>query len=262
MKSKWWMVGIAVAFIASIGVGRISIAEEGETKTAAAATPPGSESAAPAAAPAPSTASGQVPAPSPATPVATAPASFPETVWIDDDLPPGAQTEGTWVWDTSTVASGAKSHGHASAKGLQSHGYTAQPQTLPTGSMLTQQVWLDPNDPPKGIMLRLKLASGDQVGVYWEGEQEVFNPGEQEEVWYYGLLPELGKWTSLEVLTEDLGIEEESVTGVSFVTFDGRALWDKTTLAPAPPATELESFPEIPETQAAPAAKPRGLEQQ
>jgi len=174
------------------------------------------------------------------------PAPQEEKVWLDDELPANAKTEGTWGWDTTTVASGTKSHGHPSAKGLQSHGFTAAPATLSADGMIVQQVWLDPQDPPKGIMLKFKLASGEEVGVYWEGEEEVFSPGEEEEVWYYGLLPELGKWTSLEVLAEDLGLEGEQLTGVRFVTFDGRALWDKTAIAKAPPVTESEFVRQLP----------------
>ena len=175
-----------------------------------------------------------------------APAESKETVWIDDDLPPGAKSEGIWIWDTTTFNSGTKSHGHPSAKGLVFHGVTADAVPLSDNGMIVQQVWLDPKDPPKGIMLKFKLTNGQQVGVYWEGEEEVFNPGEDEEVWYYGLLPELGKWSTLEVLAEDLGLEGEKITGISFITFDGRVLWDKTALTEAPPAEEVESFPELP----------------
>lgn len=169
-----------------------------------------------------------------------------ETVWIDDGLPANAKTEGTWVWDAVTFSSGAKSHGHPPSSGLTSHGFTAEPVTLSETGMITQQVWLDPKDPPKGIMLKFKLTSAEEVGVYWEAEEEVFNPGEEEEVWYYGLLPELGKWSSLEVLAEDLGLEGEKITGISFVTFDGRVLWDKTAISEAPPEEEVEGFPELP----------------
>jgi hypothetical protein len=132
----------------------------------------------------------------------------------------------------------------------------ADPVKLSVNQMLTQQVWLDPQDPPQGIMLRFKLADGKEVGVYWEGEEEVFTPGEDEEVWYYGLLPELGTWTPLEVLIEDLGLEEQEVVGVSFVTFDGRALWDKLAIEQAPPLEELEEFPAEEEEVPAPPAIP------
>ena len=191
----------------------------------------------------------EAPSPAPAVSVPEPPAAPEETVWVDDALPADAKTEGDWVWDSSTVSSGAKSHGHAPAKGIQSHGFTADPIRLSSNSLVTQQVWCDPKDPPKGIMLKFKLETGEEVGVYWEGEEEVFAPKEDEEVWYYGILPELGKWSTLEVLAEDLGLEEEKVIGLKFVTFDGRVLWDKTTIRKAPPAEEVESFPDLPEPE-------------
>ena len=174
----------------------------------------------------------------------SAPAVPPEIIWVDDSVPPNAKTEGTWLWDSTTFISGTKSHGHPSGKGIQSHSFTADPVSVSANGMFVQQVWLDPKDPPKGIMLKFKLASGEQVGVYWEGEQEVFNPADNEEVWYYGLLPELGTWASLNVLVEDLGLEDEKVTGLSYVTYDGRALWDKTSLTQAPAIAEENIFPE------------------
>ncbi len=177
-----------------------------------------------------------------------------ETVWLDDALPPNAKTEGVWLWDTTTVNSGKKSHGHPSGKGLQSHSFTADPISLAADGMIVQQVWLDPQDPPKGILMKFTLANGEEVGVYWEGEQEVFSPGDEEELWYYGLLPELGKWTSLEILAEDLGLEGEQIKGIRFATFDGRVLWDKTAITKAPSAAAVESIPsEIPLTPPAPA---------
>lgn len=185
----------------------------------------------------------------PAVPTTDAAASAPEqvnpneTVWLDDALPLNAKTEGVWLWDGTTVNSGKKSHGHPSGKGLQSHSFTADPVILAADGMIVQQVWLDPQDPPKGIMMKFSLANGEEVGVYWEGEQEVFSPGDEEELWYYGLLPELGTWTSLEILAEDLGLESEQIKGIRFATFDGRALWDKTVIAKAPPVAEIGPVP-------------------
>lgn len=138
----------------------------------------------------------------------------PETVWFSEEEP----------------------HSHPSAKGLQSHGYSpAVPLPIAANGMITQEVWLDPADPPKGIALQLKLSTGDEVGVYWEGEEEVFKPEEGQELWYYGPLPELGQWTTLEILAEDMGLEEAQVTGIRFVTWGGRVLWNRTLLTQAPP---------------------------
>ncbi|MDO8730887.1 MAG: hypothetical protein Q7J69_06875, partial [Candidatus Omnitrophota bacterium] len=131
----------------------------------------------------------------------------PETVWFSEEEP----------------------HSHPSAKGLQSHGYSpAAPLPVAANGMIIQEVWLDPADPPKGIALQFKLSTGDEVGVYWEGEEELFKPEEGQELWYYGPLPELGQWTKLEILAEDMGLEEAQVAGIRFVTWDGRVLWNRT----------------------------------
>jgi hypothetical protein len=168
-----------------------------------------------------------------------------ETVWLDDALPAGAAAEGSWLWEDVTGASGGKAHAHPSAKGQQSHGIGLAPALLSANGMISQTVWLDPQDPPQGIMLKVKTETGEEAGVYWEGEEEVFVPADEEEVFYYGLLPELGKWVTLEVLAEDLGLEDEKIAQITFVTFDGKALWDKTILTEAPATEEIEFFPDL-----------------
>ena len=173
--------------------------------------------------------------PKPAAPSAP----IPETLLLDDELPQGATQEGTWVWENGQPSAGKLFHSHPPAKGIQSHGYSPEkPIPIPTNAMITQEVWLDPANPPKGIALQLRLTTGDEVGVYWEGEEEVFKPQEGQELWYYGLLPELGQWAKLEILVEDMGLEDAQVAGVRFVTHGGRVLWDKTVLTAAPPIEE------------------------
>ncbi|MBI3323594.1 MAG: hypothetical protein HYZ95_03915 [Candidatus Omnitrophica bacterium] len=186
----------------------------------------------------------------PATPGEQPPGVPPklEKVWLDGKLPEGAQAEGEWLWASDPAAGGVMAHSHPSARGMQSHRFSAEPVEMPGNGMIVQQVWLDPQDPPQGIALRFKLASGEEAGVYWEGEKEVFTPTEYEELWYYGMLPELGKWISLEILAEDLGLEDARMAGIGFATFDGRALWGRTVITEAPPLEgeeEQEPAPEI-----------------
>ncbi|PIQ81596.1 MAG: hypothetical protein COV76_08110 [Candidatus Omnitrophica bacterium CG11_big_fil_rev_8_21_14_0_20_64_10] len=130
-------------------------------------------------------------------------------------------------------------------KALQSQTVSlSAPVILLPGQMIVQQVWLDPADPPQGISLRFRTAAGQEVGVYWEGEAEVFLPAEEQaEIWYYGLLPELGKPTDLEVFTEDMALEGETIQAVRFVTFGGRVLWGQTHLAQAPVEEPAEPTP-------------------
>lgn len=167
-------------------------------------------------------------APAPAVPAT--PVTVPEVVVLDDEAPAGATTTGAWLWESS-AASGTKSHGHAAADGVQQHAVTFEtPLAVPKNGEIVTSAWLDPANPPKGMMIKFTLASGDEAGVYWEGEEEVFNPGEDEEIWYYGLLPEFGVWTPLAVAAEDLGIEDASIKTITFVTHGGRALWDRTVM--------------------------------
>lgn len=166
--------------------------------------------------------------PAEAIPAPAAPVKMEDVILLDEELPAGATTAGAWVWETQ-AASGAKSHSHPAAAGLQQHAVTFEaPITVPAQGEVVTSVWLDPANPPKGVMIKFTLATGEETGVYWEGEEEVFNPGEDEEIWYYGLLPEFGAWTPLAVAAEDLGIEASSVKGITFVTHGGRVLWDRT----------------------------------
>ena len=175
-------------------------------------------------------------------PKPAAPAPIPEILLLDDELPKGSTQEGTWVWEKGQPSDGKLFHSHPPAKGIRSHGYSLEELVPVTAnSMIVQEVWLDPAAPPMGIALQLRLSTGDEVGVYWEGEEEVFKPKQGEELWYYGPMPELGQWAKLEILVEDLGLEEAQVTGIRFVTYDGRALWDRTLLTAAPPIEEAET---------------------
>lgn len=188
----------------------------------------------------------------PAPPVETppaAPADRAAQVLLDDDLPAGATASGTWAWEAGEKASGARSHGHPATKGMQSHAVTLGTAVLvPRNGEIVTQVWLDPANPPRGIMVKFTLETGQETGVYWEGEEEVFTPGEEEEIWYYGLLPEFGRWTPLAVAAEDLGIEDTKITGVTFVTYDGRVLWDRTEIREAAPLAFGEEESELPPT--------------
>ncbi|MBI4227264.1 MAG: hypothetical protein HY600_03195 [Candidatus Omnitrophica bacterium] len=228
MTQRRGWVGTAVLAVGIAAAGLGAAARAGWAEEAAAPASPvdtaALNDAAPAAAPG---------APAPAAPQA-------ETVVLDEEVPAGATTTGAWVWESSAV-SGTKSHGHPAADDLQQHAVTlAQPLVMPKNGELVTSVWLDPANPPKGVMLKLTLANGEETGVYWEGEEEVFNPGEEEEIWYYGLLPEFGVWTPLAVAAEDLGIEEGAIKTITFVTHGGRVLWDRTV---AREITELSPGP-------------------
>ncbi len=164
--------------------------------------------------------------------------------WLDGALPSEDDIEdGTWIWEPDYFPEGIiRVHSHPSGKGVHFHGFRNSPIHMVGHPMITQEVWLDPADPPRGIMVKFVLTSGDEIGVYWEGEEEVFFPLIEKEgpmeIWYYGMLPELGKWTPLTILAEDLALEDQDVVGLKFVTYDGRALWGRTSVSEAPAPEE------------------------
>jgi hypothetical protein len=83
------------------------------------------------------------------------------TIWMDDALPVGAiaGTDGgdAWNWvSTPSPYSGALANQSELVSGLHQHFFTsaAQPLTVDTGESLFAAVYLDPNNPPREIMLQ------------------------------------------------------------------------------------------------------------
>ena len=189
----------------------------------------------------------ETPVPPTATPVAAEPEkpveiqqAKPEEeavkVLIDDFLPAGAVTQGIWEWDSSLKYSGGKSHTQPAAKGLAEHSYRAAPVDVPDGCLLEQYVYLDTKDVPAGILLTFRFEAEDregEIGVYREGEEEVFVFNEDEPVIYDGTLPEPGKWEKWTIDPDDLDLNGAKITGVSFAVYGGKANWDLTRFVPS-----------------------------
>jgi hypothetical protein len=156
-------------------------------------------------------------------------------VIIEDSLPDGAVIQGVWEWDASQKYSGEKSHTGPASKGLIEHSYRAAPVVVPEGYLLEQYFYLYPNNIPSGIMLRFtyELDSKEgEIGVYKEGEEEVFVFNDDEPVIYEGTLPEPGKWEKWTIDPNDLGLKGAKLTGISFVVYGGKADWDLTRFVP------------------------------
>lgn len=180
----------------------------------------------------------------PAVPQPEKPAEFPQarpaeeeiTVIFDDFLPPGAVAQGTWDWDTAVKYSGEKSHTQPAEKGLAVHSYRSAPVDVPDGYVLEQYVYLDPKESPSGIMLTFRFEAEDregEIGLYREGEEEVFVFNEDEPVIYDGTLPDPGKWEKWTIDPEDLDLNGTKITGISFAVYGGKANWDLTRFVPS-----------------------------
>lgn len=175
-------------------------------------------------------------APAPETPAAAQPEEETAKVLIDDSLPEGAVTQGIWEWDASLKYSGERSHTQPEMQALAEHSYRAAPVDVPEDCLLEQYVYLDPRKVPAGVMLRFTFeADGKEgeIGVYREGEEEIFVFNDDEAVIYDGTLPEAGKWEKWTIDPNDLGLKGAKITGISFIAYGGKADWDLTRFVPS-----------------------------
>lgn len=155
------------------------------------------------------------------------------TAWVDDSVPAGAiafpGTDG-WNWITSNPApiSGTHSHQTPVAASMHDHYFTgaAETLTLATGDVFYAHVYLDPISPPREIMLSWNDGNWG-YRAYW-GEN-LINAGVNGTISrkYMGPLPPAGQWVRLEVPASQVGLEGRTLTGMSFLQYDGRASWDE-----------------------------------
>ncbi len=152
-----------------------------------------------------------------------------ETVWIDDDLPKGANAQGDWKWvsDPDPVLSGKKASTRT-AKGLSQHFFDrAQPLVVDQDQTFFASVYLDPENPPLEIMLQWNDGSWEHR-AYW-GENKIdWGKDKSASRKRLGDLPETGKWVRLEIPVEAVGLKTGSkINGWAFTQFDGTVYWDR-----------------------------------
>ena len=162
------------------------------------------------------------------------PAAPGETIWIDDNLPSGATSHAIsdrWNWVTTNPAphSGARAHQSDNAPGLHLHFFVSEVTPLPVGAgdTLFAYVYLDPENPPRQLILSWLADNHWEHRAYW-GENLVVEgidggPGRRP----MGPLPPTGEWVRLEVPASAVDMENRTAIGMGFTLYDGRATWDR-----------------------------------
>ncbi len=154
-------------------------------------------------------------------------------VWIDDALPAGASGSGTggdtWTWVTAGPApfSGTKAHQTNLVSGLHEHSFNWASATMPvaTGDKLFAYIYLDPANPPSEIMISWQ-GNNWEHRAYWGSDLITYGTNNTASRFYVGTLPATGQWVRLEVPASSVGLEGQSLTGMSFSLYNGRATWD------------------------------------
>ena len=157
-----------------------------------------------------------------------------EFLWIDDELPAGANAQGTTPWQfveapDHPVHSGKRSHVRtATNDAITQHFFDAATDKLKIGenSRLFAYVFLDPKNPPETVQLQFNDGSWNHRAVW--GADKAFNAGRDDATnRRMGDLPEAGKWVRLEVTAEAVGLAPGSeLNGWAFTQVKGTVYWD------------------------------------
>jgi hypothetical protein len=155
-------------------------------------------------------------------------------VWIDDEVPQGATAQGDAPWEFVTrpdhpVASGQKSL-RITAAGLKQRFFENAGRKLKVGEgdAFFVQVFLDPLDLPKEIMLQWHTGGAWSHRAYWGSNVIPWGKDGTSERLRIGDLPSSGKWARLEVDVKKLGIAPGTlIDGWAFTQNDGTVYWDR-----------------------------------
>ncbi|MEO7297029.1 MAG: PSD1 and planctomycete cytochrome C domain-containing protein [Verrucomicrobiota bacterium] len=153
-----------------------------------------------------------------------------EIILFDDEIPAGAKAPDIQLVtaENGKVFSGKKAI-KRTADGLAQDVFETltTPLIVGTGDKLFANIYIDPTNQPKAIMLQFKTTDwtyrlnwGDVSIPY--GDKK---PGKKTEM---GALPKAGEWVRLEIETDKLEIKPGlRITGIAFTQFGGTVFWDK-----------------------------------
>ena len=161
-----------------------------------------------------------------------------EKVWIDDNLPEGVDALGNGGGGEAfefvnspdhPVYSGNRSHRRSSqGRGQHLIQNAKVGLSIDDNTTLFSYVYLDPNNPPKQIMLQWNDTKSWEHRAYW-GEGKIDwgqeNTSSRRKI---GPLPKTGEWVRLEVGAKKVGLNAGTkITGWAFTQFDGTVYWDR-----------------------------------
>jgi hypothetical protein len=150
---------------------------------------------------------------------------------MDDALPAGAQADGSepWDWVSNSPApfAGRLAHQSWPSAGLHQHWFTGATATLTVaaGDVLFAYVYLDPQNPPREVMLQWNDGTWEHR-AYWGANLIPWGVDGTASRRHMGPLPPTGQWVKLEIPASQVGLEGRIVSGMAFTLYDGRAAWD------------------------------------
>jgi len=160
-----------------------------------------------------------------------------EMVWVDDDFPAGADVQinpgnAPYQWirrDAGPVLSGERAL-RRTGKGLHQVFFTVKdaPVVVAAGDRLFANVYLDPQDPPRAVMLQFHVDGWSRRANWGDPDAIAYGQKGTVEKVQMGPLPQTGKWVRLEVDVARLELRPDTkIAGLAFTQFDGTAFWDQ-----------------------------------
>ncbi len=156
-----------------------------------------------------------------------------EIVWMEDSFPEDGrvhqnQTRFVSVDEGQPVFSGKRAVQRTDA-GLSQDVWDSPkvPLKLPAEPKLIAHVFLDPKNPPKAIMLQYFKKGWEHRAVWGDYDAIQWGAAGTTERVNQGPLPELGKWITLEVPAEKIGLASgDEIKGFAVTQFAGTVTWD------------------------------------
>jgi Domain of unknown function (DUF1929)/F5/8 type C domain len=155
-----------------------------------------------------------------------------ESVWVGDNLPAGAVTDGIgegWDWISSNPApfSGSVANRSNIVGNLHQHFFhsASETMTVNAGDKLIAYVFIDPANPAGMIALQWNDGTWEHR-AYWGSNNLPWGVDGSESRRFMGPLPPAGQWVRLEVPANLVGLEGRTLNGLAFTMFGGRATWD------------------------------------
>src|SRR5262249_8731288 len=115
----------------------------------------------------------------------------------------------------------------------QTYFYNASnPLAIPVGGTLYAYVYLDPANSPSEVMLQWNVGSSWEHRAYWGADNIAWGTDGTNSRYAMGALPATGGWVRLAVPASLVGLDGQTVNGMAFTLYDGRAAFDNVGVAP------------------------------
>jgi len=160
-----------------------------------------------------------------------------DTSWVDDDFPTGAKVEASgastkaqWVTEKDGKVLAGKRALKRTDPGVGQDFFSdlKTPFTIPPNGKVFLNVFLDPQDPPKSVMLQFNTGNWSHRAVWGDLDAIDFGQRNTNERKRLGDLPKLGEWVKLEFAASQLGFKAgDKIKGLAFTLFRGTVTWDK-----------------------------------